>query len=106
MLAIRPPSDSSAVIASDVSSDGNRATTAFATAQGDGSMNGCTWKIHKMTCQMTSSAPKTARAFAAAIRRFLMSAFQRLAQGMGNLRGEIVEFARLVQVHGARKRQL
>src|SRR6202034_282051 len=106
MLAIRPPSDSSAVIASDVSSDGNRATTALATAHGDGSMNGCTWKIHKMSCQMSSSAPKTATAFAAAMRRFLISARQRPAQRVRNLRHKIFEFTRLVQLRRARKRQL
>src|SRR6266853_6433011 len=40
MLAARPAPDSTAVIAVADSNDGNRVCTAFATAHGEGSMNG------------------------------------------------------------------
>ena len=47
-------------MANEFSKDGKRATTAVATAQGEGSMNGGTWNTHRTICHKTSSAAKTA----------------------------------------------
>src|ERR1700733_15102081 len=62
-----PPMASSAVMANESSSDGKRAATALATAHGEGNMYGGTRKIHRMSCQISSSAAKTPNAFAATV---------------------------------------
>src|SRR5579862_7495733 len=59
-----------------------------------------------MSCQSSSRAPKTASAFATAMRRLRMSAFQRLAERMSDLRNQVLELARFVQLGGARKREI
>src|SRR6267142_355851 len=72
MLAARPAPDSTAVIDNADSNDGKRATTARATAQGEGSMYCGIWKIHKMSCHNTSSAAKTPSALTSVVNRCLI----------------------------------
>src|SRR5580704_15711288 len=71
MLRSMPPTASSAVITNDCSSDGNRATTALATTHGEGSMNGGTRKIHRMSCHKSRSEANTASVLATVTTRLL-----------------------------------